>query len=92
MCRTHAAAPTMRPATVPPEFFQSGRRGPRAPLQYLHRGLLFVLLGAAITAALYFQLGTRTSAWWGLTLVAMGLAHLIFFAITRRQGNNQPTR
>lgn len=69
---------------LPPEFFQSNR-GLRTPPEYLRRGLLWVLLGAAGATALYFQPGTRAQAWWGLVLAAWGVANLLFYALDSRR-------
>jgi hypothetical protein len=70
---------------LPPEFFQSNRQGLRTPPEYLRRGLLWVLIGAAGSTALYFQSGTHLQAWWGLVLVAWGVANLLFYALDGRR-------
>src|SRR3974390_1589993 len=38
---------------LPPEFFQDPRRRPRTTGDYLRRGLISLLIGIAITIALY---------------------------------------
>jgi Domain of unknown function (DUF6249) len=70
---------------LPPEFFQANRRGLRTPPEYLRRGLLWLLIGAAGTVALYFQSGPHQQALWGLVLIAWGVANLLFYALDGRR-------
>ena len=67
---------------LPPEFFQNGRHK-RVPGDYLHRGLVLLLLGAAITVALYSQ--ARDAYLWGLVPAAIGVAQLLFYFIEGRK-------
>ena len=68
---------------LPPEFFQDPRRRPRAASDYLRRGLITLLLGAAVTFALYSS--SPRDYLWGLVLVAFGLANLIFWFVESRK-------
>jgi hypothetical protein len=63
---------------LPPELFQ---RGGRTSADYLRRGLVLLLLGAAVMMALFLE-NTR-GAWYGLIPAAAGLANLIFYAMQR---------
>jgi hypothetical protein len=77
---------------LPPEFFQSQRRWQRTPADQLRRGLVFLLVGAAVTAALYYQPESHRQALWGLVLVAVGLANLLSYAVAGRQpADAEPT-
>jgi len=72
---------------LPPEFFQSSKQE-KTPYTYLRRGLMWLLVGIAITAALW---GTHESDfWWGLVPVAIGVAHLIGFLVERSHGPKNP--
>jgi hypothetical protein len=75
---------------LPPEFFHSHRRGPRTPAESLRRGLVLLLLGAAVSFAIYNS-GEPRHAWWGLVLVAIGAANLLFYVIQGRHGANDAT-
>lgn len=59
---------------LPPELFQ---RGGRLPHDHLRRGLVWLLIGGALTVALYFEHGR--GALYGLIPMAAGLANLIFY-------------
>lgn len=69
---------------LPPEFFADYRRGPRSPARYLRSGLMWLLVGIAVTVALYETRLFELSWSWGLVPMAVGIANLLFFAITRR--------
>jgi hypothetical protein len=71
---------------LPPEFFQENRRRVRVVSDYLRRGLVLVLVGTALTVALYDS--ERRDYLWGLLPVAMGVANLIFYWFESRK----PTR
>lgn len=51
---------------------------------YLRRGLLWLLVGLAISTALALNLSLN-NATWGLIPVAVGLAYLIYYAVDTRQ-------
>jgi hypothetical protein len=67
---------------LPPEFFGDNRR-PRVPGDYLRRGLVLLLVGIALTIALYDS--TRHNYLWGLLPVAMGVANLIYYWVETRK-------
>ena len=68
---------------LPPEFFQDPRRRARLPSDYLRRGLVLLLLGLAITIALYDTM--HHDYLWGLIPCAMGIANLIYYLIETRK-------
>jgi len=68
---------------LPPEFFQDTRRRVRVLGDYLRRGLVLVLVGAAITIALYDTV--RREYLWGLLPVAIGVANLLYYWIESRK-------
>jgi hypothetical protein len=68
---------------LPPQFFQDGRRA-QTPFILFRRGLTFLLVGATLTLALYFQAGSHRQALWGLLLVAVGVSNLVSAAVGRR--------
>jgi hypothetical protein len=68
---------------LPPEFFQDHRRRMREPQDYLRRGLVLLLVGIAITGALYST--DKDTYLWGLVPVAIGVAQLLFYAIMTRK-------
>ena len=75
---------------LPPEFFQgrdSGQRKVRTPADHLFRGLRWLLIGAVVAVGMYVQQDQDISnnAWIGLILVALGAAHLIFYAMVGRK-------
>jgi uncharacterized protein DUF6249 len=74
---------------LPPEFFQDPRRRARLPGDYLRRGLILLLLGIAITIALYDTV--RHEYLWGLVPVAIGIANLLYYWIeSRRPSQGEP--
>jgi Domain of unknown function (DUF6249) len=68
---------------LPPEFFQNGHRRPRTPADNLRRGLVLLLVGAAITLALYHTY--NRSYLWGLVPAAIGVANLLTYWIESRK-------
>jgi Domain of unknown function (DUF6249) len=68
---------------LPVEFFQDPRRRPRTNADYLRRGLVWLLVGIALSVALYYQHGGASL--WGLVPAAAGLANLLFYFIQGRQ-------
>jgi hypothetical protein len=71
---------------LPPELFQ--RHG-RAPSDSLRRGLVWLLIGGALTIALYFEHGR--GALYGLIPMAAGLANLIYYYLRPRSPDSTPT-
>jgi hypothetical protein len=65
---------------LPPEFFQD-RKQPPTPYKYLRRGLMWLLIGIAVTTALWAT--HDNDYWWGFVPVAVGLANLITFLVER---------
>jgi Domain of unknown function (DUF6249) len=68
---------------LPPEFFQDPRRRPRSQSDYLRRGLVMVLIGIAITIALYSA--SPHNYLWGLLPIAAGVANLIWCYLESRR-------
>jgi hypothetical protein len=64
---------------LPPELFH---RAGRLPGDYLRRGLVWLLVGGAVTVAIYYEHGH--GALFGLIPMAAGLANLIFFVAMPR--------
>jgi Domain of unknown function (DUF6249) len=77
---------------LPPEFFHGEEKKDKTPYTYFRRGVMWLLIGIAATAALW---GTRDNDfWWGLVPAAVGVAYLITFLVERgreRDSNNQRT-
>jgi uncharacterized membrane protein HdeD (DUF308 family) len=66
------------PASPP----RGGSPGQTPALHYLHRGLIFTLLGLSLIAAFGVNAGA-SSALWGLPVTAIGIAYLILFFVTQ---------
>jgi hypothetical protein len=68
---------------LPMEFFRDGKNSfKRTPEGRLRSGLVLLLVGAAISFALY---NTSHDAWvWGLVPAAVGIANLISYALMRK--------
>jgi hypothetical protein len=71
---------------LPPEFFRDNRRV-RVPSDYLRRGLVLLLVGIAITIALFDA--TRHNYLWGLLPTAMGIANLLFYYFETRKAASE---
>jgi hypothetical protein len=84
---------------LPPQFYgpetsslatgviQDQLKGRHVGLQSLRSGLMWLLIGIAISVALYasHDLGERhTEAWWGGVPIAFGLSKLLFYFIANR--------
>jgi hypothetical protein len=67
---------------LPPEFFTDNRRV-KTTGDFLRRGLVLLLVGFAITVALYDT--TRHNYLWGLIPSAIGLANLIYYVVETRK-------
>jgi hypothetical protein len=76
---------------LPPEFFREDKRrgrSERSPIFSLRRGLMWLLIGLAVTAALW---GTEEKDfWWGLVPCAVGVAYLISYLVERAQPPQPP--
>ena len=68
---------------LPPEFFQDNKQPP-TPYKYLRRGLMWLLIGIAVTTALWAT--HDKDFWWGFVPVAVGAAYLITFLFERSRG------
>jgi hypothetical protein len=68
---------------LPPEFFQNGNRRSCTPATNLRRGLVCLLVGAAIMVALYNTLDRNYL--WGLIPVAIGIANLLTYLVESRK-------
>ena len=68
---------------LPPECFQNGFRKGRTPADNLRRGLVLLLVGAAITVALYSTFNRNYL--WGLVPAAIGIANLLTYWIEGRK-------
>ena len=73
---------------LPPEFFANPRQRVRSRSDYLRRGLLWLLVGGAITVALYSE--EKQQSLWGLVPVAVGLAYLLFYYLNGRNTEGDP--
>jgi hypothetical protein len=67
---------------LPPEFFSDPRS--HSPGRFLHRGLVWTLVGVAITVALWQTESDDFRPLWGLVPTAFGLGTLLFHFIARR--------
>lgn len=71
----------MEPAPLPPELLQ--RRYGRTPADFLRRGLVWLFVGAAFTAAMLLE--GHAGAWYGLIPASIGLANLVVYLFSVRQ-------
>ena len=69
----------MEPPPLPPELFL--RRG-RTSTDFLRRGLVWLFIGVAITAAMLLE--GQKGGWFGLIPAAAGLANLVLYAVQGR--------
>ncbi len=79
--------------SLPPEFFQEYRRPALTATTYLRRGLMWLLIGLAVTVAMFAR--HESGAWWGLVPVAVGLAYLLYYRFAVRDkppADGQPPR
>ena len=68
---------------LPPEFFADRKRADRSPTMYFRRGIMWLLIGIAVTVALW---GTgERDYWWGLIGVAVGVAYLLSYRVELRR-------
>jgi di/tricarboxylate transporter len=75
----------MEVPALPVELLQVGRRS-RTPADYLRRGVMLLLIGIAVTVALYVR--QRDASVWGLVPCVVGIAYLLFYWLEVRK----PTR
>ena len=84
---------------LPPQFYgsddapaeaakvQRELKGQASGLHYLRSGLMWLLIGIAISIALYADHDNEhvhTAAWWGAVPAAFGLSRLLFYFIANR--------
>jgi len=85
---------------LPPQFYGPGSddslaeaakvqrefKGEAGGLRYLRSGLMWLLIGIAISIALYADHDDHlhTAAWWGAVPIAFGLSKLLFYFIANR--------
>jgi len=74
---------------LPPELFDKdfGQHAKRP--RYLLHGLIWLLVGLGLLAALYFDFDRRRWALYALIPVGIGLAHLLYYAIEGRKEEEQ---
>jgi len=74
---------------LPPEFFGDRKDRKCLPTAYLRRGFMWLLIGIAVTTALW---GTHDEdAWWGLVPVAVGIAYLLSYVVERARPPQGPS-
>jgi hypothetical protein len=71
---------------LPPDTLQEQLKGRHIGLQYLRSGLMWLLIGIAISVALYanHDHDAHNAAWWGGVPAAFGLSKLLFYFIANR--------
>jgi hypothetical protein len=82
-------------SSLPTGVVQDQLKGRHVGLQSLRSGLIWLLIGIAVSLALYASHDTgepRTAAWWGGVPIAFGLSKLLFYFIANRMhaGANPP--
>jgi hypothetical protein len=93
---------------LPPQFYgsedntlaeaakvQREFKGQANGLHYLRSGLMWLLIGIAISIALYAEHDNEhihTAAWWGAVPAAFGLSRLLFYFIANRMNAGAPER
>jgi hypothetical protein len=73
-------------ASAPPDLPLEQFKGRHIGLQYLRSGLMWLLIGIAISVALYAEHDhdAHDAAWWGAVPAAYGLSRLLFYFIANR--------
>ena len=72
--------------SLPAEVLREELKGRHVGLTYLRSGLIWLLVGIAISVALYTNHdgGRSSAAWWGGIPIAFGLSKLLFYFIANR--------
>ncbi len=81
--------------SAPPEMLQERFNGRHATLPYLRSGLTWLLIGIAISVALYANhdnYAAHNAAWWGGVPAAIGLSKLLFYFIANRMNAGADAR
>jgi hypothetical protein len=82
----------MEVPSLPAEFFKgSSDKFVASPNDRLRHGLIWLLVGVALTMALVLNSSLESAAW-GLLPVAVGLANLIYYATVARNQPSNPTQ
>jgi hypothetical protein len=74
-------------SSLPADVVQDQLKGRHVGLQSLRSGLVWLLIGIAVSVALYADHdhgGSRAAAWWGGVPIAIGLSKLLFYFIANR--------
>ena len=82
-------------ASAPPEMLQERFKGRHTTLPYLRSGLTWLLIGIAISVALYANhdnYAAHNAAWWGGVPAAIGLSKLLFYFIANRMNAGADAR
>jgi hypothetical protein len=79
--------------SLPPDMLQEQLKG-HIGLPYLRSGLMWLLIGAAISLALYADHhgAASNAAWWGGVPAAFGLSKLLFYFIANRMNTGADAR
>jgi hypothetical protein len=75
---------------LPADMLQQQFKGRHIALPYLRSGLMWLLIGAAISLALYAD--HNVAAWWGGVPAAYGLSKLLFYFIANRMNAGADAR
>ncbi len=72
--------------SLPADVLREELKGRHVGLAYLRSGLIWLLVGIAISVALYTNHdgGRSSAAWWGGIPIAFGLSKLLFYFIANR--------
>ncbi len=68
---------------LPPAFFGDFKRRDRGPTFYFRRGIMWLLVGGAMTIAM--RSTEHATFGWGLVPVAVGIAYLLTYLVERRR-------
>ena len=73
--------------SLPVDVLREELKGRHLGLNYLRSGLVWLLVGIALSVALYADHdhgGSHSAAWWGGLPIAFGLSKLLFYFIANR--------